>query len=208
MDGMGAAEAEDGRGERAQRGGAQSHHAAREAWQTRRWGEEGARPRAAGMMEVHPEANGQSARPRRAGIQSECVRQPPRQRVGGALDGATGGETGNSGRSSGGGGESSGRGTGACSGSIDRGGGVCGSISVIKARGGGGRNGRRGGGTGVCSGGDGGSSGDWYLSSIFLEQSHGRDFTHFFLQRTVKVCVGVHSPLIDPKMGREGKGPS
>ena len=30
----------------------------------------------------------------------------------------------------------------------------------------------------------------------------------FFSQMTARVCGGVPSPLIEPKMGREGKGPT
>ena len=30
----------------------------------------------------------------------------------------------------------------------------------------------------------------------------------FFLQMTARVCGGVSSPLIEPKMGRERKGPT
>ena len=37
-------------------------------------------------------------------------------------------------------------------------------------------------------------------------------FTHFFIQMTARVCggggSGVPSPLIEPKMGREGKVPT
>ena len=63
--------------------------------------------------------------------------------------------------------------------------------------------GRRGG--GGDSGGDGGS---WTPSPAFLEQPLERESTPFFLQMTARVCGGVPSPLIEPIMDREGKGPT
>ena len=70
---------------------------------------------------------------------------------------------------------------------------------MIGARGGGGH----GGGSGSSGGGGGRSP-----SSIFLEQPLEREFTPFFLQMTARVCGGFLSPLIEPIMGREGKGPT
>ena len=58
-------------------------------------------------------------------------------------------------------------------------------------------------GVGACVGG----SGDWSPSSIAPEQSLEREFTPFFLQMMTRVCGGIPSPLIEPQMGREGKGP-
>ena len=68
------------------------------------------------------------------------------------------------------------------------------------ARSGGGRHGG-GGGTEACGGG-------WTPSPAFLEQPLEREITPFFLQMTARVCGGVISPLIEPIMGREGKGPT
>ena len=67
--------------------------------------------------------------------------------------------------------------------------------------------GRRGGGGGMeaCGGGGGGG---WTPSPAFLEQPLEREITLFFLQMTAGVCGGVTSPLIEPIMGREGKGPT
>ena len=62
--------------------------------------------------------------------------------------------------------------------------------------------GRRGGG-----GGD-GDDGGWTPSPAFLEQPLERESTPFFLQTTARVCGGVPSPLIEPIMGPEGKGPT
>ena len=59
-----------------------------------------------------------------------------------------------------------------------------------------------GGGTVACGG------GGWTPSPAFLEQSLEREITPFFLQMTARVCGGVPSPLIEPIMGREGKGPT
>ena len=75
---------------------------------------------------------------------------------------------------------------------------------MIVARGGGGLGGRHGGDTWKCGGGDNGRS----PSSIFLEQPLERENTPFFLQMTTRVCGGVPSPLIEPKMDRETKGPT
>ena len=61
---------------------------------------------------------------------------------------------------------------------------------------------RGGGGSG--SGGD----GSWTPFFSFLEQSLWREFTPFFLKMMATVCGGVSSLLIEPKMGREGKGPT
>ena len=74
------------------------------------------------------------------------------------------------------------------------------------ARSGGGR--RGGGGTEACGGGVGGDGGDWTPSPAFLEQPLESESTPFFLQMTARVCGGVPSPLIEPIMGREGKGPT
>ena len=75
--------------------------------------------------------------------------------------------------------------------------------------------GARGGGSGTwsCGGGDGGGRSH---SSIFLEQPLEGEFTPSFLQMMARVCVcvggggggGVPSPLIEFKMGQEGKGPT
>ena len=64
---------------------------------------------------------------------------------------------------------------------------------------------RRGGGLG--GGGGGGGGGGWSSSPIFLEQLLEREFTPYFLQMTARVCGGVLSPLIEPIVGRERKGP-
>ena len=42
----------------------------------------------------------------------------------------------------------------------------------------------------------------------FREQPLERDETLFFSQMTAMVCGVVPLPLIEPKMGREGKGPT
>ena len=67
---------------------------------------------------------------------------------------------------------------------------------------------RRGDGLGSGHGGSTTACGDWSSSPIFLEQPLEREFTPFFLQMTARVCGGVPSPLIEPIMGREGKGPT
>ena len=77
---------------------------------------------------------------------------------------------------------------------------------MIRARGGGGLGGGHDGGTRSCSGGGGRGGSGRSLSLIFLEQPLEREFTPFFLQMMTRVCGGVPSPLIEPKMGREGKG--
>ena len=63
-----------------------------------------------------------------------------------------------------------------------------------------------GGGTEACGGGD--DDGGWTPSPAFLEQPLERENTPFLLQMTARVCGGVPSPLIEPIMGREGKGPT
>ena len=45
-------------------------------------------------------------------------------------------------------------------------------------------------------------------SQAFLEQPLERESTPFYLQMTARVCGGVPSPVIEPIMGREGKGPT
>ena len=64
--------------------------------------------------------------------------------------------------------------------------------------------GRRGGG----GGGGGGDDGGWTPSPAFLEQPLERESTPFFLQMTARVCGGVPSPLIEPLLGQERKGPT
>ena len=77
---------------------------------------------------------------------------------------------------------------------------------MARARSGGGR--RSGGGTEACDDDGGGDDGGWTPSRPSLS-SHlrGRALV-FFLQMTARVCGGVRSPLIEPIMGREGKGPT
>ena len=53
-----------------------------------------------------------------------------------------------------------------------------------------------------------GGGGGWTRSPAFLEQPFEREITPFFLQMAARVCGGVPSPLIEPIMGREGKGPT
>ena len=69
---------------------------------------------------------------------------------------------------------------------------------------------RRGGGVGSGGGGTEACGGGWTPSPAFLEQPLEREITPFFLQMTAMVCGGggggVPSPLIEPIMGREGKG--
>ena len=79
---------------------------------------------------------------------------------------------------------------------------------VITARGGGGLGGGHGGSTWWSGGGGGGGGGGWSPSLIFLEQPLEMENTPFFLQMTARVCGGVPSPLIEPIMGQEGKGPT
>ena len=50
--------------------------------------------------------------------------------------------------------------------------------------------------------------GGWTPSPAFLEQPLEREIFPFFLQMTARVCGGVPSPLIEPIMGRDGKGPA
>ena len=78
---------------------------------------------------------------------------------------------------------------------------------MTKARGGGGLGGGHGGGTWWCGGSGGGGGGGWSPSLIFLEQPLERG-TLLFLQMTARVCEGVPSPLIEPLVGRERKGPT
>ena len=62
---------------------------------------------------------------------------------------------------------------------------------------------------GARSGGSGGGDdGGWTPFSAFREQPLEMEETPFFSQMTARVCGGVPSPLIEPKMGREGKGPT
>ena len=74
--------------------------------------------------------------------------------------------------------------------------------TVAGARSGGDRRGGGGSGTVACGG------GSWTPSPALLEQPLEREITPFFLQMTARVCGGVPSPLIEPIMGREGKGPT
>ena len=65
-------------------------------------------------------------------------------------------------------------------------------------------------GGGHCGGGSGSDDG-WTPSPAFLEQPLEREITPVFLQMTARVCGGgggVPSPLIEPIMGPEGKGPT
>ena len=62
--------------------------------------------------------------------------------------------------------------------------------------------GRRGGGTEACGG------GGWTPPPAFREQPLEMEETPFLSQMTTRVCGGVPSPLIEPIMGREGKGPT
>ena len=73
------------------------------------------------------------------------------------------------------------------------------------ARSGGDRRGGGGGDTEACGGGGVGDD-SWTPSPAFLEQPLERESTPFFLQMTARVCGGVPSPLIEPIIGREGKG--
>ena len=75
---------------------------------------------------------------------------------------------------------------------------------MARARSGGGCRSGDGSGTEACGGGGGG----WTPSRVVLEQPLEREITPFFLQMTARVCGGVPSPLIEPIMGREGKGPT
>ena len=74
-----------------------------------------------------------------------------------------------------------------------------GDILVVGERSGGG-----GDGTYACGGGD----GDWTPSPTFCEQPLEREETPFFSQMMARVCRGVPSPPIEPKMGLKGKGPT
>ena len=53
-----------------------------------------------------------------------------------------------------------------------------------------------------------GGGGGWTPSPAFLEQPLEREITPFFVQMTARICGGVPSPLIEPIMGRDGKGPT
>ena len=67
-----------------------------------------------------------------------------------------------------------------------------GDVLVVRARSGGGSG----------SGGGGGSGdGGWTPSPTIREQLLEMEETPFFSQMTARVCGGVPSPLIDPKMG-------
>ena len=57
-----------------------------------------------------------------------------------------------------------------------------------------------------CGGVGGGRGGGRSPSTIFLEHPLEREFTPFFLQMMARVCGGVPSPLMEPIMGRVGKG--
>ena len=65
-----------------------------------------------------------------------------------------------------------------------------------------------GGGTMACNGGGGGGGGGRSSSPIFLEQPLESEFTPFFLQMMARVCGLIPSPLIEPIVGRERKGPT
>ena len=67
---------------------------------------------------------------------------------------------------------------------------------------------RHDGGTGRCGDCGGGGGRDWSPSLIFLEQPLEREIAPFCLQMTARVCGGVPSPLIEPIVGRERKGPT
>ena len=73
-------------------------------------------------------------------------------------------------------------------------------VSVVKARGGGGL-GSGHSDTWSCGSGSGGGGGGKSPSSTLLEQPLEREITSFFLQMTARVCGGISSPLIEPKMG-------
>ena len=75
---------------------------------------------------------------------------------------------------------------------------------MVGARSGGGSGRNGGSSTYACSGGYNG----WTPSPIFREQPLKMEETPFFSQMTARVCGGVPSPLIEPRMGREGKGPT
>ena len=80
-----------------------------------------------------------------------------------------------------------------------------------KARGGSSLGGGHSGSMWRCGGSGGGEGGGWSPSLIFLEQPLERQETPFFLQMTARVCGGgggVPSPLIEPIVGRERKGPT
>ena len=72
-------------------------------------------------------------------------------------------------------------------------------VPVVGARSGGGGSGKKACGSGESS---------WTPPLAFCEQPLEMEETPFFSQMTARVCAGVPSPLIEPKMGREGKGPT
>ena len=57
-------------------------------------------------------------------------------------------------------------------------------------------------------GGGGGGGGGWFPSLSFREQPLEMKGVPFFLQMTARVCGGVPSPLIEPLLGQERKGPT
>ena len=233
---VGAIGAAHGRDERARRGSVQSQQAAQEGWWTRRGGTDGtgaeggrhvgrSRRRRTGWSMVG--AQGCTWRACRAGALDSCAggtgadAQVARGwHVGGARGWRGGGRGGARGRCrarSGHSGSASGHG-GSGMGNVgnnsdvgdSRGGDLCGYVGVIEARGGGSSDDRCRCITGACGGGgNGGDGGGGSPSSIFLEQSLKREFTPFFLQMTERVSGGgIPSPLIEPKVGREEKGPT
>ena len=78
---------------------------------------------------------------------------------------------------------------------------------MAEARSGGGRRGG-GGGMEACGDGDSGGNDGRTPSPAFLEQTLESESTPFFLQMMARVCGGVPFPLIEPIIGREGKGPT
>ena len=91
----------------------------------------------------------------------------------------------------------------ACGGDGDGGGGGGnGDVFVVGARNGGGSGSDDGNDTDACGG------GGWTPSPAFREQPLKREETSFFFsQMTARVCEGIPSPLIEPKMAKRGKGP-
>ena len=79
-----------------------------------------------------------------------------------------------------------------------------GKVPVTGARSGGGLRSGSGGGTEAC----GGDDGDWTPSPAFCEQPLEMEETPLFSQMMAMVCGVVPSPHIEPKMGREEKGPT
>ena len=74
------------------------------------------------------------------------------------------------------------------------------------ARSGSGRRGGGGGGTKACGGG--GGNGGWTPSPAFREQPLEKRIFLLFSQMTARVCGRVPSPLIEPLVGQERKGPT